>query len=204
MAKTSPREKKLIRVPSDLIAELSKAAVTVGKSFYEYSAEALEQAVRAHELGVSLKDAVDFFEFLKIQKSAGLTTTFSETLDYLISELYPKEKEKLYQKWYDTGVWYGKYIQAKFHNKQPIEMFEKLLSASLWDFNEVELSRNGEEVTLRCVSFTLSIERTELLMGFLEGVMHSLDYLTLEKDLIRGIIVMKLKASESAEDEKKK
>ena len=202
MSKSFTRDKKLIRVPSDIIAELSKAAVTVGKSFYDYTAEALEQVVRAHKLGCSPVEVVDFYELMRIQKNAGLVMIFSDTLDYLISKLYLEEKEDLLQKWYDTGVWYGKYLQAKFHSRQPVEMLEKLLSVTLWDVNEIELSKENDGITLRCVSFTLSVERTKLLTSFLEGIMYSMGYETSEKDVIRGIIRMKLKVSKREKTKK--
>lgn len=190
MSKTSSKEKKLIRVPSDIVAKLNEAANRAGKSFYDYTSEVLEQALRANELGRPLKEIMDFFELMSVQRNAGLTITFTELLNYLISMLYPKEEKALHEKWYEAGVWYGTYLQVKFHNKQTLDIFTKLLSESWWELNEVNLSKEEEGFVLRCVSFTLSLERTKLLMSFLEGVINSMEYEIVKKDCIRGMIIL--------------
>ena len=190
MSKTSSKEKKLIRVPSDIVAKLNEAANRAGKSFYDYTSEVLEQALRASELGRPLKEIMDFFELMSVQRNAGLTITFSELLNYLISMLYPKEEKALHERWYEAGVWYGTYLQVKFRNKRTLDIFTKLLSESWWEINEVNLSKEEEGFVLRCVSFTLSLERTKLLMSFLEGVINSMEYEIVKKDCIRGMIIL--------------
>ena len=190
MSKTSSKEKKLIRVPSDIVAKLNEAANRAGRSFYDYTSEVLEQALRASELGRPLKEIMDFFELMSVQRNAGLTITFSELLNYLISMLYPKEEKALHERWYEAGVWYGTYLQVKFRNKRTLDIFTKLLSESWWEINEVNLSKEEEGFVLRCVSFTLSLERTKLLMSFLEGVIDSMEYEIVKKDCIRGMIIL--------------
>ena len=190
MSKTSSKEKKLIRVPSDIVAKLNEAANRAGRSFYDYTSEVLEQALRASELGRPLKEIMDFFELMSVQRNAGLTITFSELLNYLISMLYPKEEKALHERWYEAGVWYGTYLQVKFRNKRTLDIFTKLLSESWWEINEVNLSKEEEGFVLRCVSFTLSLERTKLLMSFLEGVINSMEYEIVKKDCIRGMIIL--------------
>jgi len=190
LSKTSSKEKKLIRVPSDIVAKLNEAANRAGRSFYDYTSEVLEQALRASELGRPLKEIMDFFELMSVQRNAGLTITFSELLNYLISMLYPKEEKALHERWYEAGVWYGTYLQVKFRNKRTLDIFTKLLSESWWEINEVNLSKEEEGFVLRCVSFTLSLERTKLLMSFLEGVIDSMEYEIVKKDCIRGMIIL--------------
>jgi len=190
LSKTSSKEKKLIRVPSDIVAKLNEAANRAGRSFYDYTSEVLEQALRASELGRPLKEIMDFFELMSVQRNAGLTITFSELLNYLISMLYPKEEKALHERWYEAGVWYGTYLQVKFRNKRTLDIFTKLLSESWWEINEVNLSKEEEGFVLRCVSFTLSLEPTKLLMSFLEGVINSMEYEIVKKDCIRGMIIL--------------
>ena len=186
-----PTEKKLIRVPADLLAKLNRASNEAGKAFYEYIAENLEQALRARNLGRPLKEIVDFYELMALQRTAGSVVTPRETLNYLIQRLYPTEGEQLRKRWMDVGEWYGKYLQAKLQDKDPVEAFGKLMGVSQWDLNEFELKREGDTVTLRCVSFLLSIENTELLMSFVEGVMNSLGYEVGGRDYVRGMVSMK-------------
>lgn len=190
MSKGIPKDKKLIRVPSRLVAKLTRASNLEEKAFYDFTTESLEQAVRAHNMGISLKEIVDFYELMEIQRASGAVITPKDVLDYLISKLYPKEKAALQKKWYESGRWYGKYLDTKLRGRDAVEVFGRILSASKWDLNEVNVEREGETVMLRCVSFTLPLERTELLVRFLEGVMHSLGYETKKLDSTRGIITM--------------
>lgn len=186
-----PTKKKLINVPADLIAKLNKASNEAGKAFYEYIAENLEQALRAHNLGHPLKEIVDFYELMDVQKTAGSVVIPRETLNYLIQELYPTKGEQLRKRWMDAGEWYGKYLQTKLQDKDPVEAFGKLMTVSQWDLNEFELKKEGDTVTLRCVSFLLSKENTELLMSFVEGVMNSLGYEVRGRDYVRGMVSIK-------------
>jgi len=191
LAKSSSREKKLIRVPSDIVAKLNEAANRAGKPFYDYTSELLEQALRCNELGRPLKEIMDFFELMTLQRNAGLIITFSDLLNYLISLLYSKQEKELHKKWYEAGIWYGTYLQVKFRNRSILEVFTKILSESWWELSEVNLSKEREGFTLRCVSFTLSLERTKLLTSFLEGVINSIGYEILKKDCIRGMIILR-------------
>ena len=52
----------LIRLPDELFNGVAEISLKLGKSIGDYLTELLEQAVRAHELGCSLKDAVDLYE----------------------------------------------------------------------------------------------------------------------------------------------
>jgi predicted DNA-binding protein len=52
----------LIRLPDELFNRVPEISENLGKSIGDYLTELLEQAVRAHELGCSLKDAVDLYE----------------------------------------------------------------------------------------------------------------------------------------------
>ncbi|MCD6529072.1 hypothetical protein J7L06_02140, partial [Candidatus Bathyarchaeota archaeon] len=85
---------------------------------------------------------------------------------------------------------YGTYLQVKFRNRGVLEAFARILSESWWELNEVNLAKERGGFTLRCVSFILSLERTKLLTSFLEGVINSIGYEVLEKDCIRGMIIL--------------
>lgn len=61
----------LIRLPDELFNRVAEVSESLGKSIGDYLTEILEQAVR-HELGCSLKDAVDLYErTVKEKKTPG-------------------------------------------------------------------------------------------------------------------------------------
>jgi len=196
MPKGVRKGKKLVPAPEDLFSKLSEAANIAGKPFSSYVAEALEQVVRAHEMNRSLKEIVDFYELMMMQKEAGLVITPSETLNNLIERLYPKEKELLQTIWFDSGKWYGKYLLVKVRNEDQVEMFGEILKVTSWNLKDVEFKKDANGVTFRCISFTLSLENTVLLMKFIEGVMNTLGYEMVNQDHLRGMIRMEFRKSE--------
>jgi len=196
MPKGVVRGKKLIPAPEELFSKLSEASNVAGKPFTSYVNEALEQAIRAHGLNRSLKDIVDFYQLMMMQKEAGLVIIPSETLNILIKRLYPKEKELLETIWFDSGRWYGKYLLAKVKNGDQVETFGEILKAISWNLKDVEFKKESNAVTFRCISFTLSLENTVLLMKFIEGAMRTLGYEISNQDYMRGMIHMEFTKAE--------
>jgi len=60
----------LIRLPDELFDRVAEISENLGKSIGDYLTELLEEAVRAHELGCSLRDAVDLYERTVKEKKA--------------------------------------------------------------------------------------------------------------------------------------
>ncbi|MEM3174156.1 MAG: hypothetical protein QXU02_04625, partial [Candidatus Bathyarchaeia archaeon] len=81
MSRRPQRETKLVRVYGDLVVKLNEAANREGISFMEYINSVLEQALRAHKMGRSLRDIVDFYELMWMQREAGLIMVPYEVLN---------------------------------------------------------------------------------------------------------------------------
>jgi len=182
--------KKLILVPSDLLARLMEISNREGKTFYGFVSEIFEQALRVYESECSLQDVVDFYELMETQRASGAVITPVDVLSYLIGKLYPSEREEMLKKWHESGQWYGKYLLTRFHDRNQVKTFGEILEASRWDLKEVHVEDDGEVVKLRCVSPLLPFENTELLVKFVEGVMRSLGYKTTKEDYLKGIILL--------------
>jgi len=201
LPKGVPKGKRLIRIPEDLVVKLTEAANLEGRPFYDYTVEALEQALRAHEMKRSVKEIVDFFEIMEIQRLARLMITPTEALNYLIARHYREDRETLQQKWYEAGNWYGNYLQARIRDRDPLEAFGRLLAADRrWNLDDAEVSKTDGTVRLRCVSFMLPLENTELFMRFLEGVMHGLGYETKRRECLKGAITLEFEKHEEGEE----
>jgi len=182
------RETKLIRVYSDLVAKLNEISNREGVPFMEYVNSALEQVVRAHRLGRSIKEVVDSYERMLIQREAGLVMAPLEALNKIVERFYPGEGDLLEGIWREAGLWYGKYLSIKIRDGEPLEVFRDMLKDSGWGIREINLERRGDRKLLKCFSLTLSLENTRLLMNFIEGVMEALGYKVLERNCLRGVI----------------
>ena len=191
MSKGVAKGRKLIAVPSELVRELNEAANRAGVPFYEFTVEALEQAVKAGRMKRTLREIVDFCELMEVQRTAGFVVAPKEVLNYFVQRLYSTEGEQLREMWREVGEWYGKYLQARLQGEDVVEAFGRLVRVSFWDLDEFELKREGDMMVLRCVSFALSVEDTELLMSFVEGAMGSLGYELKKRDYVKGIVSMK-------------
>lgn len=190
MTKGVAREKKLTLVPTDLLARLLKISGRDGKTLYGFISEILGQALKVYESNHTLKEVVEFFELMEAQKASGAVITPVDVLSFLIGELYPSKKDVLLEKWYESGQWFGKYLLARFNKQDQVEAFGKLLAIGRWDLKEVHFKREGDLVTVRCVSPLLPIENTLLILKFIEGVMDSLGYGVITEDHLKGIILL--------------
>ena len=188
MSKEGRREKKLIRAPADLVAKLSEAASRKGKTIYGYVSEVLEQAVRAYEMGRSLKEIIDVYEVLEVHRDAGTAAAPRDVLDYLVRTVYGEGDEDLERLWHESGRWYGVYLKQRFED--PIEGFLRLLRDGRLGLEQVSMKNEDGELEIRCVSARLSRERTMLIGCFIEGAMSSLGYEMSRRELFRGIIKM--------------
>jgi hypothetical protein len=64
------------------------------------------------------------------------------------------------------------------------------LSGAGWDLNEVVVTQKDDKATIRCVSPVLSLEDTELLLKFVDGVAHELGYKAQKQDYVKGLILV--------------
>jgi hypothetical protein len=185
-----PRKTKLIIVPSKIVEDINEISNRIGVSISNFATEALQEALRVYKMKASLKEAVDLYRLVNIQQDAGAVNIPRNTLNQIIEELYSKEEEKLKKMWYDAGRWYGEYLNTKLGEDEALSFLEKDLKLS-WNLNEVEIKNKDHTASIRCVSFMMSQEFTELLQNYISGVMTSMRYKEAEKNYIRGIITLK-------------
>lgn len=184
--------RRLIFVPDEVLERLMDAPNRKGKNLTDFVEEILREALRAEEMGRDFREVVDFFEILQALMSSGAVFTPLDVLKYLTAQVYESKGDELRNKWYESGRWYGKYMKEKF--KDPVDSLRRLLKATRWDLDEVEVKRNGDAVKIRCVSTVMTPEGTEMLLGFIEGAMHALGYETRKSDYVKGIILLEFSA----------
>jgi len=151
-----------------------------------YTTVALEEALRADELGASLREVVDLYQIMKIQMGVDAVHIPRSSLEHMIKELYPTNGEELRRIWYESGRWYGAYLRTKLKDGDVIGFLEKALLVS-WDLDEVEIKNDDGDIILRCTSFTMSLESTELIISYISGAMSALGYKELTKKHLRGM-----------------
>lgn len=176
---------KFLSLPEELVDRLQRAASRRGLSLTAYSAENLEEALRAEDYGVPLNEAVESYRILRIQLAAGSIQVPRRSLDTVVKALYSADKEAALSDWAEAGKWYGEYLRTLF-GENALEMIGGVLKVS-WNLDEVEMRHEEMKAELRFASFALSEEITELLVSYIAGVMGSLGYERREGEFIRGL-----------------
>jgi len=177
-------KRKLLAARVDLADKISEIASRKG-TLYDYVNDVLEQAIRAEELGVTLKKVLDDRWLIKSARDAGFIMV-PEKIFYDLTEDACKNigKERLRKLWYETGEWYGKYYDD-------LDRFVDAVRKYFWDVLELTLSEEGEIVSLTCLSSKFSEVYTELFSNFLEGALDALEYSLEESEVSKGIIRMR-------------
>lgn len=168
---------------ADRVSQISKRRGTL----FDFINDVLEQAIRADEMGYTLKEINDDVLILKAAKEAGFAI-FPERLIYeVIERVYADLKKELQRLWYETGEWYGKYCGD-------ILRFEDMMRKILWNVSSFEILKADKgvaELVYLCSDQTESY--TNLMAYFFEGALSALGYRSFRKNVSKGIINLDLK-----------
>jgi hypothetical protein len=186
---TESRNTKLVVLPEELVKELESISKRLGISISNFATEALEQAIKIDKFNSSLNHAVDIYRLVTIQQGAGGLTVPRTTLNQFLTNFTIKtdEMEKI---WFEAGRWYGEYLNTKLGYNESLIFLENDLKFS-WNLDEVEILDNKYDVKIRCVSFMMTENLTELLLSYIRGIMAALNYKETKEEHLRGMIFLK-------------
>jgi len=194
------KDKKLLAVQGDLAQQVIQIANRKGMTVYNLTNDILQQAIKAEGMNRSLDDIVERFRLLEIERSGGAVFATKDTLLFMVEKLYQREKEALLENWYGSGRWYGKYLQVKFDDSEPLDMLEKFLCSCSWDSGEIRISKDGGKLSLTRLSLNDSLEYTELASKFIEGIISTFGYELVKQDVSKGLTVQEFERKEAEEE----
>ncbi len=190
----SSQRRKVIAAREDLVNNISILAKRRGATLYSYVNEILEQAIRAEELGVTLRDVLDSYEFLRANKVGGLTPLSIELLN-TIARICGENGclDQLERVALDSGKWYGEFIIMRFKphssdNRELSRFIEKILRETRWELTEVSVVTEGNELRIRAVSLVLNDDATKIIARYLEGFLNAFGYRVKSCDVRKGIL----------------
>ncbi len=194
---SSSTRRKVIAAREDLVNAITMIAKKRGSTLYALVNELLEQAVRAEELGITIKEALDLYELIKAHRNAGQTLIPIEVLNTLAEQVYsnPELANRLEEMWFEAGVWYGEYLAIRFRidsdsvdNNRLAKLVNDILRETRWDFAEVSVRPEDTGIRVRCVSLLLNVYATKMVAKFIEGLMKSFRYETKREEIRKGLI----------------
>jgi len=183
-------DKKFIVVPADIANRLRIVSGRLGSSAVSYAEEVFTQAFRVDEMGSSLEEAVDTYRLVTVQRGAGSIFVNRARFKELVERLYLEDAEELSSIWYESGKWYGAYLLTKLNGESIFGFLEKDLLVT-WNLDEAEIRLEDVIVSIRCTSFGLSRELTELLVHYLVGFMEEIGYSENDREVLRGLVMLK-------------
>ncbi|HUV54816.1 MAG TPA: hypothetical protein VMW03_06380 [Candidatus Krumholzibacteriaceae bacterium] len=183
-------DKKFIVVPAAIANRLRIVSGRLGSSAARYAEEVFTQAFRVDEMGSSLEEAVDTYRLFTVQRGAGSICVNRAYFKELVERLYLEDAEGLSGIWYESGRWYGSYLLTKLNGEDVFGFLEKDLLV-MWNLDEAEIRREDVIVSIRCTSFGMSRELTDLLVHYLVGLMEEIGYSENDREVLRGLVMLK-------------
>lgn len=182
--------RKFLAAREELVRKLGSIAKAKNKTLYGLTNEILEQAIHASNLGEELPQIINNYRMIKMAKE-NRSVLIPERIWYqTLEKAFQKTDDSFKETFYDSGLWYGKYFSTVLTDTRSLEGIKGALQTIFWNASSLEVTQNGDKIILRCIEPNFTDSHTQFLSTMLEGIMHSLGYLTNEKNVSRGLVVL--------------
>ncbi len=186
-------KRKMLAANEEIVRDFVKIAEKKGRVLYDFTNETLTQAIRAEKMGFSLKEVLDERGIVEAAKEAGFTLVFKRLWYETLEKAWGTSNKKwLLKAWNETGKWFGKLYLSKYPEKA-LEALKESFRTLMWDLEEIELTKKGDEVYIQCLSASFSDIHTTLFVTFLKGALEALGFEPSEEEISKGIINLKFK-----------
>lgn len=192
--KMKKKSRKLILVRNDLLEQAAKITAKEGRTLFSFTNEVFEQAIEAYKMQVTLDEALKFYKIINIGKNMGCLLVPYDVFKHMAKRLCTIERKELLAEWYESGLWSGNYLKMRFHDQNPLTVVQSFLKAGVWSLDEFSINAREEKIDVKCFSPNLTLECTEMLAKFLEGILNALGYTIKSNTRLRGIIMMELES----------
>ncbi len=187
--------RKLILVRKDLLEKAASITAKEGRTMFAFTNEIFENAIKAHDMETTLEEIIELYSYIVLGKTVGLAILPSALIDYMLNELYRSDTEDLMAEARKSGVWFGKSLLVKFSKERVLNILQELIKKYIWHSLDLSITERDETVDLRCISPTLSQEKTQVISEFIKGAFDALNYKLVKDNCFRGIISMTFRLS---------
>ncbi|MEM0489000.1 MAG: hypothetical protein QW707_07375 [Candidatus Bathyarchaeia archaeon] len=182
------RGKRLVYIPEELIEQILELR-SRGESISKFVEEAVALAIKAGRIGLTPERVWEIIDVLYLQRVLGGAFIPQEVMNYIMEGMYKDRKDEFLKLWFESGKIHGRYLRERFND--PVKALKCFLEATRWDLNEVSIIRSENGVfRLRCISSALSLEATEMLCHFLQGIINGFSYKIQGVEYLKGMIIV--------------
>jgi len=182
--------RKFLAAREELVKKLHSMAKARNQTLYGQTNEILEQAIRANDLSEELPEIINNYRIIKMAKENGSVLIPERIWYQTLEKAFEKSDGSFKETFYDSGLWYGKYFSTVITNTDSLEGIKSALKTIFWNASSLEVTQNGDKIILRCIEPNFTDSHTQFLSTMLEGIMHSLGYLTDGKKISRGLVML--------------
>lgn len=177
--------RKLLAAREDLAERIAEIASRRRWTLYEFVNELLEEAIRADEMGVSLREVIEERGILRDARNSGFLLVPARLWYDMIDRAYAElDRGWMGDLWYECGQWYGKFYGD-------LRKFSESLKRLFWDLSEFDPSFEGDILHVRCILLNLSLPYAELFSRFIEGALEPLGYKLVSRDVSKGAVSLR-------------
>jgi hypothetical protein len=180
-----PRRRKMLAADEELANRIVEMAKRRGATVFQTVNFILEEALRAEEMGVSLREVVDKRWMLERARRLGLVFAPERLLYEMVDLAYTRVKRRVSKIWFEVGKWYGEYFSDK---EAPLKVLEEAMELLTFGSSYYSLKDEGDRISLSIVGDRFTEGYTEALSLFIEGVFKALGYEATSKEVSRGAI----------------
>ncbi len=183
-------KRKMLAAREDLANQVSEIASRRGLTLFAVTNEALEQVVELDKMDRRLSDVADEYEVLKAAKDAGFILVPENLLYETMDKAYREMRKWMLKEWAESGEWYGKYYSVR-NPEHTLENLRRDMCSFFWNVREFDVTRNGDTVSVRCVSPRFPESYAVFLSVFFEGALNMLGYKCVERHVAKGFVQLK-------------
>ncbi len=184
--------RKFLAAKKDIADEFINLARKKGMTVTKLLNETLRNAIALEKNGLTLNKAVDEYLIIKAAQESGFILVPAELIYSLLDKATSKAIEEIMNSWRDIGRWCGKSFSIRF-TSNPHDLLKIYIANIIWGLSDFIIEGNGESINIRCIGSSLNEKYTRGIANFIEGFMESLDYKCIRKDIVKGIISLKLR-----------
>ena len=184
-------ERKLVPISAGIVERASQIARRKTTSLSKFVEDAVKHAIKLEEeLGLGLDYSYTILRAIKTLKVLGGVFTPQPVLECLVDESCRSSKERLLERWFESGKLYGVYLKDSDNKTQILQAFLEILR---WDFSEVRVNNENSNYKVRCVATSATSEEVEYIVKFLEGLITGLTCNLNRLEHVRGLITVEFK-----------
>jgi len=193
--------RRFLAARDELVNKLRCIAKAKNQTLYGLTNEILEQAIHLNNLGEELPEIINNYRIIKMAKE-NRSVLVPERIWYLTLEKAFQKTDDLFKAaFYDSGFWYGKYFSTVLTDPHSLEGIESALQTIFWNTSSLAVIQKGDKIIVRCIEPNFTDAHTQFLSTMLEGIMHSLGYLTDGKKIAKGLVMLTFMKNDPGKEE---